>query len=157
MMNSFQGQSGPQIAPPQQPPANAFQGAPQQQAPQQGPPPNPEDIANGHKAVDATMDGLIKLVSLPKGDLTKKEVFDGVSEMIARGAFPTPESKQKLIGGLANLPDDEQGIRKLLGQMLLGVATFRNHMHNAFGPPQEAANPLQQEPVGSTPMAGAQQ
>ena len=125
---------------------NAFQGPQQQQ--QQQPPqytPQPDEIANGHKAVEATMDGLIKLVSLPKGELTKKHVFDSVSEMIARGAFPTPESKQMLIGELAKLPDDEPSIRKELGKFLLSTATFRNHMHNAFGPPQDEASPLQQQ------------
>ena len=85
------------------------------------------------------MDGLIALVSKPKGDLTKKDVFDEASTMIAKGAFPTPESKQQLITALANLPDDEMDIRKFLGKQLLALSTFRNHMHNSFGPPQGAA------------------
>lgn len=134
----------PQAQQQQMPQSNSFQGQPpqqQQQQPLPGYTPNPDDIANGHKAVDATMDGLIKLVSTPKGDLTKKDVFDSVSDMIARGAFPTPEAKQQLIGELANLPPDEDGIRKILGKHLLAVATFRNHMHDAFGPPQPT-NPL---------------
>ena len=108
--------------------------------------PNPDEIANGHKAVEATMDGLISLVSRPKGDLTKKNVFDAASTMIAQGAFSTPEAKQQLIGALANLPEDEDGIRKFLGKQLLALSTFRNHMHNAFGPPQAASNPLQTSP-----------
>jgi len=99
--------------------------------------PTQDEIGNGHKALDAVMDGLIKLVSLPKGELTKKQVFDEASTMIAHGAYPTPESKQQLIGELANLPDDEDGIRKMLGQYLLATATFRNHFHNAFWAPQE--------------------
>lgn len=124
---------------------NAFQGQSEpQQMQQPSAPQDPSDIATGHKAVDATMDGLIKLVSLPKGELTKKHVFDGASEMIARGAFPTPEARQQLIGELANLPEDEPGIRKELGKYLLGVAEFRNHMHAAFGAPQETPSPLQQ-------------
>jgi len=125
---------------------NAFQGQqlPQEQQPQPQYTPQQDEIAGGHKAVEATMDGLIKLVSLPKGDLTKKHVFDGVSEMIAKGAFPTPESKQMLIGELAKLPDDEPAIRKELGKFLLATAEFRNHMHNAFGPPEEEASPLSQ-------------
>lgn len=132
----------PQAQQQQMPQGNPFQGQlSQQQSSPSGYTPNPNDIANGHKAVDATMDGLIKLVSTPKGDLTKKDVFDSVSDMIARGAFPTPEAKQQLIGELANLPPDEDGIRKILGKHLLAVATFRNHMHDAFGPPQ-STNPL---------------
>ncbi len=116
---------------------------PQQQAPQQAPyEPKQEEITGGHRALDAVMDGLIKLVSKPNGDLTKKDVFDEVSDMIAHGAFPTPEAKQQLIGELANLPNDEDGIRKVLGQHLLQTATFRDHFHNAFGPPQAQGMPL---------------
>lgn len=118
------------------PPGNPLSALPAQAAaPYQ---PQPEDISNGHKAVDAVMDGLIKLVSMPKGDLTKKDVFDEASTMISRGAYPTPESKQQLIGQLAKLPADEEDIRQMLGQYLLAVSTFRNHMHNAFGPPDAA-------------------
>lgn len=139
---------------------NAFQGQSQPEQPEQAAyTPHPDEIMGGHKAVDATMDGLIELVSLPKGELTKKHVFDSVSEMIAKGAFPTPEAKKQVIGELANLPDEEQGIRKVLGQYLLSVATFRNHMHSAFGPPQEV-NPLQQSQpaadMGAPPASGMQ-
>lgn len=152
-MGSFPVQPQQQMMPQR----NSFQG-PQQQQPAQQPAytPNSEDIANGHKAVDATMDGLIKLVSTPKGDLTKKDVFDSVSEMIAKGAFSTPESRQQVIGELANLPSDEEGIRKELGKYLLQVATFRNHMHGAFGPPQPTTSPLQQQISPQVPMNGAQ-
>ncbi len=121
---------------------NAFQQQPEPQQQQPAFSPQPDDISSGHKAVDAAMDGLIKLVSTPKGELTKKHVFDAVSEMIARGAFPTPEAKQQLIGELANLPEDEPSIRKELGKYLLSVAEFRNHMHAAFGAPQPEASPL---------------
>ncbi len=110
----------------------------QPQQPTQAIQPAPEEIAGGHRALDVTMDGLIKLVSKPKGDLTKKDVFDEASTMIAHGAFPSPESKQQLIGELAQLPDDEAGIRKILGQYLLHVAMFRDHFHNAFGAPSNA-------------------
>lgn len=117
---------------------NSFGLAPQQQTPQAAPqPPSQDEIMGGHKAIDATMNGLIGLVSRPTGELTKKNVFDSVSEMIANGAFPSPEAKQTLIGGLAKLPDDEPGIRKALGEYLLHTATFQNHYHNAFGPPPE--------------------
>lgn len=103
--------------------------------------PQPDEIAGGHRALEATMDGLIKLVGKPKGELTKKDVFDEASVMIAHGAFATPEAKQQLIGELANLPDDEDGIRKALGKQLLGIATLRSHFHTAFGPPQPQGIP----------------
>ena len=124
---------------PQQPPQ---QMQPQQVQSQQSYQASPEEIQKGHQSVDAVMDGLISLVSKPKGELTKKDVFDASSDMIAKGAFPTPESKQQLIGQLANLPDQEDEIRKALGNQLLQIATFRNHMHNAFGPPQEPQSQL---------------
>lgn len=115
--------------------------APEVQSPvQQGP--QQEEIVGGHKALEAVMNGLIKLVSLPKGELTKKHVFDGVSDMIASGGFPSPESKQQLIGELAKLPDDEESIRKSLGEYLMHTAMFQNHFHNAFGPPQGAADAI---------------
>lgn len=118
---------------------------PQEQQPQQQqqPPPTDDEIAGGHQAVEATMDGLIRLVGMQPGTLTKKAVFDEASTMIADGAFPTPESKQQLIGELAKLPNDEQDIRKMLSQFLLAVSTFRSHMHNAFGPPKNPADALQ--------------
>lgn len=97
---------------------------------------SPDEISGGHRAIDAAMEGLLKLVSLPKGELTKKEVFDEASSMIAHGAFPTQEDKQQLIGALANLPDKEEEIRKSLGQFLLGLSTLRDHYHNAYGAPQ---------------------
>ena len=122
---------------PQQPPQ--MQSPQQMQQPYQA---NSEEISKGHQSVDAVMDGLINLVSKPKGELTKKDVFDSSSDMIAKGAFPTPEAKQALIGELANLPDDEECIRKVLSDHLLATATFRNHFHNAFGPPQEPQEAL---------------
>lgn len=122
---------------PQQPPQ--MQPQPQAQQPYQA---SPEEIQKGHQSVDAVMDGLISLVSKPKGELTKKDVFDTSSDMIAKGAFPTPEAKQQLIGELANLPDDDASIRKVLSEHLLTIATFRNHFHNAFGPPQDPQSQL---------------
>lgn len=96
----------------------------------------PEDIARGHRVLDATMQGLIKLVSMPKGDLTKKDVFDEASAMIAHGAFPEPEDKQHLIVALASLPDDEDGIRKALGKQLVSLSQFQGQYHTVHGAPQ---------------------
>jgi hypothetical protein len=105
---------------------------------------SPEEINQGHQQIDAVMDGLIKLVSKPKGHLTKKDVFDETSEMIARGAFPTAEAKQQLIGQLAKLPNDEESIRRGLGTQLLNLSQFRNHFHNAFGAPPDPTEALKQ-------------
>ena len=111
-----------------------------------GPAPQPEEIAGGHRALEATMDGLIKLVGKPQGELTKKDVFEEASTMISHGAFPTPEGKQQLIAELAKLPNDEASIRKALGQQLLQLSMLRNHFHTAFGPPQPTGIP--QAPQG---------
>lgn len=73
---------------------------------------------------------------MPKGELTKKDVFDEASEMIAHGAFPGPEEKQHLITGLAKLPNDEEGIRKVLGKQLLSLSEFQGHYHSVMGAPQ---------------------
>lgn len=116
---------------------NSFQ--PQQQMPMQQQAPadmSPDEIAGGHRALNATIDGLIKLVSKPPGELTKKCVFDEASTMIAHGAFATPEAKQQLIGELANLPDDENDIRKLLGKQLLTLAHVHNKYKAKFGEAQ---------------------
>lgn len=96
----------------------------------------PEEIAKGHHALEAAMTGIIKLVSMPKGELTKKDVFDEASAMIAHGAFPGSEEKQQLIVGLAKLPDDEDGIRSMLGKELLHMSQMQNHYSSVVGAPQ---------------------
>lgn len=113
-----------------------------------GPPPTPEEIMQSRKHVGVIMDGLLSLTSKPRGDLTKKDVFEAASEMIAKGAFPTPDSRQDLVVRLAALPDDEVDLRKALGQMLLGVASARGQLHETFGPGDQAA------PMPGAPNAG---
>ena len=128
---------------PEQPPqGNSFgtpPAGPAQAQPQSAP--QPDEIAGGHRALEATMDGLIKLVGKPQGELTKKDVFEEASTMISHGAFPAPEGKQQLIAELAKLPDDEASIRKALGQQLLQLSMLRGHLHTAFGPPQPQGIP----------------
>lgn len=140
----------------------APQGMPQPQAPNmmmggapgippaaqlpQGAPPTPEEIATSRKHVGAIMEGLSHLTSMPRGDLTKNDVFKAASEMIAKGAFPTSAARQQLVVGLANLPEDEPSLRKALGGMLLRVADARQQLHGVFG----AGEPAQ----GGPPSAG---
>jgi hypothetical protein len=95
-----------------------------------------EEIAKGHNALDVAMNGLIKLVSLPQGELTKKDVFDEASTMIAHGAYPDQDDKQHLITALAKLPNDEEGIRQALGKQLLAMSQFQQQYHSVFGAPQ---------------------
>lgn len=105
------------------------------QAPQAPPPamPSPEDIAAARQHAGVIVHSLEKLVSKPRGDLTKKDVYDAASDMIANGAFPTAEMKQGLIVHLAGLPDDELSMRKALGQFLLDVSKTRSNIHAAWG------------------------
>lgn len=116
-----------------------MQGQPQMggAAPQGGapppPPPSPEKVLEARKHVNAVLSGLTGLAAKPKGDLTKKDVYDAASEMLAKGAFPTQESKQQLITELAKLPDDEPKLRKVIGQLLLQVGGAREAFHGAFG------------------------
>lgn len=105
--------------PPPRPPAAAAAG---------GKIPSSQEMKAARAHIDAIVSGLKGLVTRPKGDLTKKDVFDAASEMIAKGAFPTAESKQGLIGELANLPDDEMGLRKALGGLLMQTSATSDHL-----------------------------
>jgi hypothetical protein len=118
-------------------PSNAMMGAPSPSAAPSGfapPPPTPEIVNQARTHIGAIVDGLTDVLGKPKGELTKKDVFDAASEMIARGAFPTPESRQSLIAELAKLPDDEPDLRKALGALLMQTADVKHRVHLAHGP-----------------------
>lgn len=91
-------------------------------------PPDPVQIKAFRAHLEPVVKGLGELVSRPRGDLTKKDAFDAVSTMIAKGAFPTDQSKQGLIAALAKLPDDELGLRKALGGMLLQASATEQQL-----------------------------
>jgi len=95
---------------------------------------SPSQVKIGRTHIGAIVDGLMDLVNKPRGDLSKKDAFDAAAEMIAKGAFPTPESKQGLIVQLANLPDDERDLRTALGGMLLQFSEERDMLHQIHGP-----------------------
>ena len=133
---------GPQGAPPPSPgqgaiiPPNAMmapQGAPAAPQAPPGPPPTKAQIDEARKHSNAIVGGLMALTSKPRGELTKDDVFKEASDMISKGAFPTPSSRQALIVELANLPDDESGLRKALGAHLLAVSSARQQFHGVFG------------------------
>lgn len=139
-MMAPQGAQGPQMVPPgMMPGPNAMQGGPPPGMPPgppgapPGPPPSKAQIDEARQHVGAIVNGLLSLVKKPRGDLTKKDVYDAASTMIAEGAFPTPASKQELVVHLANLPDDEAGIRKFVGQFLLQTAQVQEQFHAAHG------------------------
>ena len=134
------------------PPPNAMM-APQA-AP--APAPSPAEIAEARKHLGAIMDALTSVASKPRGDLTKKDVFDAAAEMIAKGGFPTATSRQSLIVTLANMPDDEPALRKEIGRMMLRVAQVREAFHGVHGTGQPASNsqPTQANPAQFPPNAG---
>jgi hypothetical protein len=95
--------------------------------------PTKEQIKTQQRHTNVMVDVLTHLLGTPTGDLTKKDVFDGAADAIAKGAFPTPESQQQLIVEMANLPDDDPGLRKALSALLLQSATLKHVMAKTFG------------------------
>lgn len=106
------------------------QASPQPQAAQ----PSPEEIAQARNDVAAMTKHLTALAMKPKGSLSKEDVFNAAADMIADGAFATPQAKQGLVAELAQLPDDESAIRAAVGQHLLFLAHAQDRMHSTFGP-----------------------
>ena len=128
---------GPSAPMPNSPSAGMMQGP--QGPPMGGPmpppvPPAPEQLKTARTHIGAVISGLRSLVDRPRGDLTKKDVFEAAAEMIAKGAFPTPESKQALVVQLAQMPDDEPDIRQMLGGMLLQTSHVQSAIHSMHGP-----------------------
>lgn len=112
----FQPTPGPAMGPggPQGP-----GGPPQPQQPM----PTPEEVAVAKAHLSLMVSDISKLVERPTGSLTKKDVFSAASDMLAKGAFSTPAEKVSLIKEMAAMPDDDAGIRKVLGTHLLRAAT----------------------------------
>lgn len=93
-----------------------------------------QDAAGAHSTLKAVMDGLMSVATKPKGALSKQDVFNAVAEMIANGAFSTPQEKQAIVAQLAQMPDEEGAIRQMVGQKLLRVANLRDLMHQHYPP-----------------------
>jgi hypothetical protein len=124
----------PQDAPmaPQAP--NGLQGAP----PPRAPPVSPQQLADAHKHADVLTKGLLTLTAKPPGTLTRQDVFSEAADMIAKGGFPTPESRQTLIAEMAKLPQDEPGIRKMLGQFLMQASMNQTLLQHHMPLPAQA-------------------
>lgn len=97
-------------------------------------PPSKAAVDEARKHSDVMVTDLAKLTAKPKGELTKKDVFEAASDMIAKGAFPTPASRQSLVVELAKLPDDEPELRKALGMILLQASANREQLYKVHGP-----------------------
>ncbi len=115
------------------PPQNAMMAPGAAPAPP-APPPSPEQVDEARKHLGAIMGALTSVAKTPRGELTKKDVFDAAAEMIAKGGFPTPASRQSLVVTLANMPDDEPSLRKEIGRMMLRVAEVQGAFHQVHGP-----------------------
>ncbi len=117
------------------------QGAPAQGAPQGGAQPGqgapqpstPAEVAAARSHMMVMIQGLLGLAAQPKGALTKRSVFNAMGEMIAQGAFPTPQSKQQLVAQLAEMPDDEAAIRQIIGGHLLRLNEQAEQFAQHFG------------------------
>lgn len=114
---------------------NPLMGAPPPQQQMPVTPPSQDQIDDAHTHAKVLTDGLMDLVNKPQGQLNKQDVFKMAADVIAKGAFSTPQSKQQLVAELAQMPDDEPGIRKMLGQFLLQSAQNQAMLHHHFGPP----------------------
>ena len=118
---------------PDQPSQGPPMGAPQGQPPQA---PDPAALAGARAHMKVVAEGLMELAGRPQGSLTKRDVFNALGEMIAQGAFSSPESKQQLVAQMAQMPDDESAIRQAIGAQLLQLGVMQDHMTQHF--PEEA-------------------
>lgn len=124
-MNMLMPQGGQPMAPQGAP--GPMPGAPPAQQP-----PSAEQIAGARQHMQVVAAGLMDLAKKPKGSLSKRDVFNAIGEMIAQGAFSTPEAKQQLVAKLAEMPDDETAIRQIIGSQLLQMATMTEQMDQHF-------------------------
>lgn len=107
-------------------------------APPQRPQIDPEQIAAARAHMGVVMEGLLGLAAKPEGSLSKRDLFNAAGEMIAQGAFSTPEAKQQLVAQLAQIPDDEASIRKAIGGQLMQLGETAARMAELF--PMEPPN-----------------
>jgi hypothetical protein len=107
------------------------------QPPTQTPAPSAEEIAQSRKDVANLTKHLMALAAMPKGSLSKEAVYNAAADMIADGAFGTPQAKQGLVAELAQLPDSEPAIRAVIGQHLMFLAHAQDRIHATFGPEEQ--------------------
>lgn len=79
------------------------------------------------------MKSLSDVAAKPPGAISKRDLFNAAADMIAGGAFSTPQSKQQLVAELTQVPDDETAIRQMVGSHLLRLAQVREMFHQRFG------------------------
>jgi hypothetical protein len=126
MINQLMPQGAPEGAPMGAPP-------PGPQGPPQPAQIDPAQLADARAHSAAMMQHLMALVAKPKGSLSKQDVFNAAADMIADGAFSTPQAKQQLVAEIAQMPDDESAIRQAIGGHLLKIAQTRDLIHQHFG------------------------
>jgi hypothetical protein len=95
--------------------------------------PTPQEVAQHRGELAVVLKGLVSLAHKPTGSLSKRDVFDAVGDMIAEGAFSTPQAKQQIIAQLAELPDNEAVIRQAIGTRIAAAADLRDRFHAQHG------------------------
>jgi hypothetical protein len=90
-------------------------------------------VAQHRGELAVVLKGLVSLAHKPTGSLSKRDVFDAVGDMIAEGAFSTPQAKQQIIAQLAELPDNEAVIRQAIGTRIAAAADLRDRFHAQHG------------------------
>lgn len=93
----------------------------------------PDQIDAAHSQIKVVSEGLMGLASRPKGSLSKRDLYNAVGEMIAQGAFSTPEAKQQLLAQLSEIPDDEKAIRQAIGERLIRMGDFHQRFLQHIG------------------------
>lgn len=115
-----------------------------QQARQQTAQPQPlsaadqKDIGVFHSHANSFLDALQGLSSIPRGQLSKDDVFKAVAGLMGKGLFADPKAQQGLVMQLAQLPDDENVLRQIIGNEMLHTATMQNHIRSQY--PQDDGN-----------------
>jgi len=107
--------------------------APAQQQPAPAPQIDPAQVADARAHMGVMTKALMALAAKPRGSLTKQDLFSAAADMIADGAFSTPQAKQQLVAEIAQTPDDEASIRQAVGSHLLQLAQIREFLHQHFG------------------------
>ncbi len=89
---------------------------------------SPQEHLAMRNHVNSIFDSLLSLAGKPIGKLTREDVVKSAADLVSKGAFHTPELQHQLIEEIANLPEDEQQLRTVIGNHLLGLAQAQDHL-----------------------------
>lgn len=95
---------------------------------------SPQQLSDARVHMAVMMKDLAALAAKPPGSLSKQDLFNAAAEMIAQGAFSTPQSRQQLVAQIAQIPDNETAIRQAIGGHLMQLVRAQDLIHQHFGP-----------------------